>query len=110
MSTDSGEFHTTDLLGVPFGPLDGTEGNGYVIAWNNRDRVVYMEITSSDVTLPGDLTVGARVEDVIRVLGEPHFVTDGNLRYQNAENEVFGLLFVIGPAEVVSKVLVFAYV
>ena len=109
--TDGGYLQvTTDLLGVPFGPIDGTRGDGYLIAWNNRNRVVYMEITSSDVTLPGDLTVGTRVDDVLRVLGEPHFVVDGNLRYQNAENEVFGLLFVVGPGELVNRVLVFAYV
>ncbi len=100
----------TDLLGVPFGPISGIEESNYKIGWNNMDVIMYIEITDQTVKTADNLSIGSTKSDVIKTLGLPHIENNKSLRYQNSDFEIFGILFLLDDNDIVSRIILFAYV
>jgi hypothetical protein len=84
---------STDLFGVPFGPLDGYKNGLFQVGWNNQNRVLYFEILSNSVTTQDGLKIGDTKDRVLEFLGVPFIETSSIYRFQNIEFEVIGILF-----------------
>lgn len=48
----------TDLVGVPFGPIAGLQSKDYVIAWNNRHQLLFIEILSDTIETTDGIPLG----------------------------------------------------
>jgi hypothetical protein len=100
----------TKMFGVEFGPIDGYSDDTLKIGWNNRNRVVYIEILSPTLRLPSGLALGASKSEVINLLGLPYMEKKHEFRYQNIETEVIGVLFIFSADDRVESIVMFAYV
>jgi len=104
---------STDLFGITFGPIDGFEDNLLRIGWNNRNRVLYIEVLSDKIKTKDGIALGDSKEKVLDILGIPYIEVvneDVNqLRYDNTDFEVRGLLFQFDN-DIVIKIYLFSYV
>lgn len=90
--------------------IDGIDKSQYKIGWNNNDIIMYIEINGTEVSATEGLTVGASKSDVLRIFGIPHITHSDFIRYQNSENEVFGIQFMMDKNSIVTQIRIFAYV
>jgi hypothetical protein len=100
---------TTSIFGVPFGPIDGCEDEQLKIGWNNRNRVLYVEVLSNKVKTYDGISLGDTKEKVIELLGDPYIEEYNQFRYQNIDFEMIGILFQFEEG-VVTKIFLFGYV
>ena len=99
----------TDIFDVAFGPIDGFENEFLRIGWNNRNRVMYIEVLSNEVITHDGIRLGHSKEKIIDILGDPFIKDSDQFRYQNIDFEVAGMLFLF-ENNVVTKIYLFAYV
>lgn len=92
------------------GSMDGIETNDYEIGWNNMDVILYIEIMNNTLTTTDGLTIGSTKEEVLDALGKPHSTISDSLRYQNSKYETFGILFLLDENDIVTNIILFAYV
>lgn len=100
---------TTSIFGVPFGPIDGYENEQLKIGWNNRNRVLYVEVLSNKVKTFDGITLGDTKEKVIDLMGDPYIEDYNQLRYQNIDFEMAGILFQFERG-IITKIFLFGYV
>jgi hypothetical protein len=73
-----------DLMAGPgprFGPIEGYRDTRMTTAWNNQDRIVYLEPHSPDVATADGLHLGSTREEVLATLGTPQARMESHLRY-----------------------------
>ncbi|MDR2478409.1 MAG: hypothetical protein LBD48_03745 [Treponema sp.] len=95
------------LFGVPFGPIDGLYNNHIKIGWNNRNRILYIEVLSSEVKTQDGIVIGDTKERVLSILGIPYIEKINEYRYQNIDFELIGIIFQFCGNRV-SKIIVFS--
>jgi hypothetical protein len=98
----------TSMFGKRFGPIDGFEDGNVKVAWNDQKRIIYIEVLISTVKTYSGLTLGSKRTDVLDTLGIPRLETENTLRYDNAWDEIFGIIFQFENDSAV-KIVLFVY-
>ncbi len=101
---------TTDVFGATFGPIDGYRNDSMIIGWNNRNRIVYIEIVTNSVKTVDGFTIGSSKQDILSKFGVPYIETEDQFRYQNTDFEIVGILFKFDKSDKVISTILFTYV
>ncbi len=109
IKTKSNTEVETGMFGVRFGPIDGYDDDDIKFAWNNQDRIMYIEALNDTVITVDGLKIGSSREEVLQTFGIPTIeYSNGTLRYQNIDYELVGIQFEFED-NIVTRLVLFGY-
>ncbi len=73
--------------------LSGYEVDSTLVAWNTRNRIVFISTINKNAKTPLGISVGSSKEDIIKLYGQPSIMTNSRFRYDNLEFEHQGMVF-----------------
>lgn len=94
---------------MPFGPIPGVKTQQVIAAWNNQDRILYIEALDSAVRTTDDLHIGMHRDDIIETIGTPQASGADFIRYLNLDIEPIWLVFHFDERGVASRMIVFLF-
>jgi len=77
---------------LKMGKLSGYEVDSTLVAWNNKNRIVFISTINENAKTPLGISVGSSKEDVLKLYGQPSIMTNGRFRYDNLEFEHQGMV------------------
>jgi hypothetical protein len=99
---------SSDLFGRKFGPLNGYKDELMQVGWNNQNRILYIEVSSSSVITKDGISLGDTKEKIFKTIGVPYIETPNEWRYWNLEFEVVGIIFQFENERVV-RIILYSY-
>jgi len=82
---------------------------GYEIGWNNRNRIIFIRIKSTEYMTKDNLAVGDFLQKVESVLGTPYVRDDSSLKYFDDEYEHIEIRFSTLDKKTVHEIIMFVW-